>query len=196
VAVILHHWISESSETLRKEIRHHLVASFVSDMRGYRLLEIVGESYEAELSWSLTGGFRLRSDYADWYKEHADPRPQRRMIGITRDEGLATEGSVLSMLFHYTPPRFAFTATQRRLLAEAMQHKTDAEIACALHVSVSAVKKAWAAIFDRASDVLEPLVSTPTEPMQARSVRGVQKRHRLLTYLLDHPEEALTESTT
>jgi hypothetical protein len=190
VAVVLHNWVGEASEPLLRDIRHHLAASFVRNLRGYHLVEIIGEvSGHADLTWALSGGFRVRSDYADWYKDRVDPHPRRYLIGLTRDEALSTQGSVLSLMFHYAPPRFAFTSAQRRLLDEAMQHKTDAEIASALCISVSAVKKGWAAIFDRAGDVLAsiPLQSTPLSA--AQSVRGIQKRHRLLTYLLDHPEE-------
>jgi hypothetical protein len=40
-----------------------------------------------------------------------------------------------------TPPRFAFTATERKLLVHAIQHKADVDLAGAVGVSVSAVKK-------------------------------------------------------
>ena len=98
------------------------------------------------------------------------------------------QGTVLWMLFRSEPARFAFTESQRRLLLEAQQHKTDAGIAAACGISVSAVKKTWASIFERASELIDEL---PMEHAVDRSgtVRGVQKRHVLLTYLIAHPEE-------
>ena len=110
------------------------------------------------------------------------------LIGLERNDAVALLGTVLGLLFQYQPPRLGFSASQRRVLAEAVQHKTDAEIASELQVSVSAVKKTWAAIFEQASDVLGEL-GTPIERHGAAATRGLQKRHKLLAYLREHPEE-------
>ena len=63
-------------------------------------------------------------------------------MGVRREEALADEGTVLSLLFKHRAARFHFTVAQRRVL-EAQQHRTDAEIAEACGVSLSAVKKVW-----------------------------------------------------
>jgi hypothetical protein len=107
---------------------------------------------------------------------------------LEQTEAEALPGTVLGLLFHYQSPRLGLTASQRRLLAEAVQHQTDAEIAGKLQVSISAVKKTWVAAFEHAGDVLGEL-DTPGPRRDATGTRGVQKRHKLLAYLREHPEE-------
>jgi hypothetical protein len=90
----------------------------------------------------------------------------------------------MSTLFHYRDPVCGFTVSERRLLHAAVTLQTDAEIASALDISASAVKKRWAAIFDRVAGRIPELNDTPRE-----LTRGPQKRHKLLAYLREHPEE-------
>jgi hypothetical protein len=190
LVVLLHHWVDAEPDAVKMDIRRRLMIAFLDDIRGYRLIEILTEVRTEEVAWGLAGGFRLRTDYSDSYGEHTSPALRRCLMGVSRAEALSAEGSTVSMMFNYTPPRFAFTASQRRLLAHALQHKTDAQIAAALGVSLSAVKKTWAAIFERASgylDATRPERSAGAQP--GRATRGAQKRHTLLTYLQEHPEE-------
>jgi len=190
LAVIFHYMRDGEPEPLKQEIRRQLMTSFVEDMRGYKLSEILVDSIsEEDTTWAVTGGFRVRSTYPEWYRVNAHPLPRRSLVGITREEALAAEGTVMSMLFHYQPPTLAFTPPQRRLLNEAVQHKTDVEIAAALGVSLSAVKKTWAAVFDKAGHLLGSAPCEPRHNCRGVPTRGAQKRHTLLTYLVDHPEE-------
>ena len=190
LAVLFHHWVDGLSEEIELEVRRHLMVGFLRDVKGYNLMEVIVEGRQCELKWALAGGFRVRSDYESWYAEHRDPQPRRVLFGMARHEAADSVGSVVSLVFDYTPPKLGFTTSQRRLLSQAIQYKTDAEIASALSVSVSAVKKTWAAIFDKVTDVIPQNgddVRDVTTPGPA--TRGAQKRHRLLTYLHDHPEE-------
>jgi hypothetical protein len=192
VVTVLHHWASDRINTDQgREVRMHLMTTFLDDFRGYRLREILSEAVgEHELKWGLAGGgFVLRSDYAEWYEKHLEPLPRRYQGGITRDEALAVESSVTAILFHYHPPQFAFTGSQRQLLRIALRHQTDAEIAAEVDVSLSAVKKGWAAIFDRVSERTPGLLWDGNADMRSNMTRGPQKRHRLLTYLRAHLEE-------
>jgi hypothetical protein len=189
LVVLLHNWIDALSDEVAVEVRRHLMVGFLRDVQGFKLIEVLAEGRESELKWVLAGGFRVRSDYADWYAEHSEPQPRRLLVGMARDEVPASEGSLLSLVFNYTPPRFGFTASQRKLLSHAVQHKTDSEIAAALGVSLSAVKKTWAAIFDRVSDDFPEMDNARATTGRSPATRGAQKRHRLLTYLQNHPEE-------
>jgi len=65
--------------------------------------------------------------------------------------------------------------------------ETDEELALDLGVSLSAVKKTWAHIYERTSAYL-PDVCPACEPSGAAE-RGKEKKQRLLSYLRDHPEE-------
>jgi hypothetical protein len=186
LVVVLHHWSPAEPVAVQGVIRRDLMTSFMNDVRGFHLREILLDIEEAEAQWGTAGGFRVRSTYREWYERHAEPLPRRVQFGVTRDEALAQEGSVISMLFHDRPPRFDFTAAQRRMLQQALQHKTDEEITQSLGLSMSAVKKTWAAVFERAPMLLADL---PAPAAGNGTTRGAQKRHRLLTYLRDHPEE-------
>jgi DNA-binding CsgD family transcriptional regulator len=188
LAVILHHWRSDLCDELQRDVRRQLMEKFVQDIRGFRMREVLAEGRdESELTWCLAGGFRLRGEGPTPSIALSNGTPFRFTVGITQAEGLASEGSTLSLLFHYLPPRLGFTGSQRRMLNEALQHRTDVEIATALGVSVSAVKKAWAGIFDKAAEIL--FCETRNAASRDRSTRGAQKRHLLLTYLREHPEE-------
>ncbi len=189
LVVIFHHWVDGLSEELELEVRQHLMVGFLRDVKGYNLHEVLVDGKKSELRWALAGGFRVRSEYADWYANHCDPQPRRLLFGMARDEVAESAGSVVSLVFNYTPPRFGFTTSQRRLLSLAIQHKTDAEIAAALDVSLSAVKKTWAAIFDRVNDDLFAAEDRVRDVTSSSTTRGAQKRHRLLTYLQSHLEE-------
>jgi hypothetical protein len=186
--VVLHHQKAGLAPADQVHVQRQLTAAFVDDMRGYRLREVIAEGAEDEMEWVLAGGFCIRNAYEDWYRTHERPLPRRVLVGMERNEAIAKPGTVPGLLFHYQPPQLGFTASQRRVLAEAAHHKTDAEIATVLRVSVSAVKKTWAAIFDQAREVLGD-TENGNERDHAPSRRGTQKRHKLLAYLREHPEE-------
>ena len=162
LVVVLHHGAEQEPELVKMEFRRHLVMAFLQDVQGYRLSEILAEGAgEVERAWCLAGGYRVRCEFTRWYESHSEPVPRRFLSGITRAEALADESSLLSLLFHYEPPRFGFTPSQRKLLIQAMNHKTDAEIAVALGISLSAVKKTWAAIFEKTSTQFSERVMGP-----------------------------------
>ena len=192
LAVIFHNWLEGEPEWSQKEIRRCLMTTFLEDFSGYNLSELIGEApAERDTQWALNGGFRVRSAYDEWYREKPEPQPRRMLFGITREEALEAESSLLSLLFHYQPPRFGFTPSQRRLLAYAVQLKTDSEIADHFGISLSAVKKSWAAIFEKVGNLLPTDASETAHDMSddRAGTRGAQKRHRLLSYLRNHPEE-------
>jgi hypothetical protein len=189
IAVILHHWQKDVADSVKREVRRYLMEKFLDDIRGFRMREVLAEARETdELPWCLAGGFRLRSDSPTQDSTVLPGEARRMLVGITREEALESEGSMLSLIFHHSPPQFGFTPSQRRLLFEAIQPRTDVEIARALGVSLSAVKKTWAGIFDRASVILDADADEAGSRHQP-ATRGAQKRHVLLTYLREHPEE-------
>jgi DNA-binding CsgD family transcriptional regulator len=192
LVIALHHGAEQESDAVKIEFRRHLVMGFLQDVQGYRLSEILAEGVvDVEKAWCLAGGYRIRSEFTAWYESHSEPLPRRFLCGITRAEALADESTLLSLLFQYEPPRFGFTQSQRKLLIHALSHKTDAEIAVALGISLSAVKKTWAAIFEKTNTQFSEVEvwDAAEDSRQQNRTRGAQKRHRLLTYLLDYPEE-------
>jgi hypothetical protein len=187
IALVLHEWDrTGASVEFAREIRMRLVKGFLDDFRGYRLREVLGEVQgEEELQWALAGGYVLRESYDGWYRTRTEPSPRHYLVSITREEALAVEASVMSLLFHYREPVCRFTLSERRLLEAALTLQTDAEIASDLEISVSAVKKRWAAIFNRVADRIPELIDASPREL----TRGPQKRHKLLAHLREHPEE-------
>jgi hypothetical protein len=189
--VVVIHQHDKVGEELERETRMHLTKAFLDDFRGYRLREILTEVLgEEELRWAFSGGgFVLRDSYDEWYRTRTEPSPRRYLVGVTREEALASEGSVLSLLFHYHDPVCGFTSAERRLLQAAVKGSTDAEISSALGISMSAVKKRWTAIFERTESTVSDLA--PASPVDRRGdlARGPQKRHKIIAYLREHPEE-------
>lgn len=192
LVTVFHHWQQGLPVAHARQARMQLMTRFVEDFRGFRLRELLSEANgDEELRWAVAGGgFRLRSSYDDWHKSHRSPRNRRYLVGITREEALEVESSVNSMLFHYQAPRIGFTAAQRRLLYQALQHQTDSEIAASLQISSSAVKKHWAAVFDRVSQCMPALLNGSLNARHSDAItRGSQKRHLVIAYVREHAEE-------
>lgn len=190
--LVLHHsWAAEHlTQAEVPFVRAQIVQSFLEYHMGYNLREIISEVIgEAEYKWVLAGGaFRLRSCYETFYESHPLPPPELRpcLIGLIRAEAFAGD-TTLSSLFFYTKPRFYFTSAEQELLEQFLLGKTDEELAAILNVSVSAVKKRWASIYQKAAKTNVDLL--PVADFAGRQKRGAQKRHLLLGYLRHHPEE-------
>ncbi len=107
------------------------------------------------------------------------------LLRLTRARVISVPIHPLLPLFTTARPRCAFSSGEQALLVRALDGHTDRELATLLGVSVSAVKKRWAAIFDRAEGVLEIFASN----YRIDQKRGTQKRHVLTRYVREHPEE-------
>jgi hypothetical protein len=94
-------------------------------------------------------------------------------------------GSWAGALFDYHRPVLGLSQSEQRLLISALTGITDEELAEALGISLSAVKKRWISIHRRVQDAKPELVSRNIPA----SGRGKEIRRRLLAYLRDHPEE-------
>lgn len=111
-------------------------------------------------------------------------RDGKTILSVHRDEALQGNDLVSQRLFAYDPPVLGFTAAQRDILLLARQGYTDHEIATALGKSQDSVKKRWAGIYARFSQVFPGRL-----PISGDGSRGVEKRRTLLAYLRDRPEE-------
>jgi len=84
------------------------------------------------------------------------------------------------------PTRGPLRGTSQELLRHALRGDTDDELARALGITTAAVKKRWIKIFE---DVERRVPSFGNLSPSHDSVRGPQRRHRLLAYVREHPEE-------
>jgi hypothetical protein len=127
-------------------------------------------------------------DFFDTTESGFDGAPL--MFGMNKDMSQPAAGSwIATALFRYEAPRFYFTRGQQRLLTVALAGATDEELADKLGISNFAVKKVWREIYDRSSSFFPECNSAHFGREGTAEHRGKQKRHLLLAYLRDHPEE-------
>jgi len=75
-----------------------------------------------------------------------------------------------------------FRLAEQRLLLAALRGLTDSELSDELTISVSAVKKTWLSIYERAAKVMSSEFPE-NENNHVNSKRGKEKKQRLLAYL-------------
>ncbi len=194
--LIMHHGVMEDSLT-PEEVSHArilLFDAFRAYHRGYRLKDFIDEVYgENQLERYTARGPRLLTDYETFFRSGAVPPvpPGRHpyLIGTTREEALAREGTYTFEVFSYVPPRFRFTPEEQELLHHALLGRTDAELGHPLHAALATVKKRWASIYDRVASIDPELLLGTADAVPSEGRRGPEKRRRLLGYLRQHPEE-------
>jgi hypothetical protein len=74
---------------------------------------------------------------------------------------------------------------ERELLWAALEGQTDTELAISLDLTLPAVKARWRSVFTRFAKMEKSLAPE----FFGQGGRGPQKRHRILAYLREHPEE-------
>jgi DNA-binding CsgD family transcriptional regulator len=146
---------------------------------------------EDRLQGMLLSGGQLLNGHAKYVDQSQEPLGEiarkPHYVGLTSEVALSRWGSLVGLLFVHDTPRLALRPSEQRLLLSALHGGTDEELALDLGVSLSAVKKTWAHIYERTSAYL-PDVCPACEPNGAAE-RGKEKKQRLLSYLRDHPEE-------
>lgn len=182
----------------QRRVQEHMNRAFLTTLRGYHLKEVLlPTTGEYAMCQGMAAGFRLRRDYAGFFQKHPPlPPPEKRpfLLGVTREEAFAGEGSLISHFFVYTPPRLALVPRHKEFLRLALDGLTDEEIADALCVSVSGVKNWWRDVYRHtAAADSERFAAFGEEAAgpggSAPEVRGKEKRRLLLQYLREHPEE-------
>jgi hypothetical protein len=186
----------DAKDTQRNEVRNQVSAAFFEMHRGFRLKELIGlqATFLEEAGWTMDGGAFFLSPTNGSYVKTIDMPPDRvlatpHVFGLTR-ELAHSRMSWLSSLFHYHPPQIGFSRSEQKLLSAALRGGTDEELSDELVISLSAVKKAWSSVYDRAAEHLpDSILTVEAEEERRNGDRGKQKKQRLLAYLREHPEE-------
>jgi DNA-binding CsgD family transcriptional regulator len=149
------------------------------------------ESAERLAGMLNTGGMLLHPVQGRW-STHLDAHPEQivsspHVVGIARDDG-KRPGSWVDLLFNRDAPRLGFTRAQQRLLLAAAESGTDEDLADALGITLSAVKKTWRQIYDRVADSLPELTERSAKSGDDGR-RGKGKKWQILYYVREHPEE-------
>jgi hypothetical protein len=147
---------------------------------GYRIVRILYEAIgELELKvHAATGVSRIVRHFGS----------DRALYSITRESSMAMTGSVVSNIFIERRPVLGIGQAEQQLLLAALDELTDEELGQQLNLHVGTVKKRWIRIFDRVAHVFPSLFSN-NHSASDEHARGKQKRHRVLAYVREHPEE-------
>lgn len=78
--------------------------------------------------------------------------------------------------------------SDQELLAAAMNGSTDMELSKELGLKLPTLKKRWAAVFNRVAIAKPDLLPGHDDHLDSQA-RGRQKKHRLLAYVREHPQE-------
>ncbi len=147
---------------------------------GYRLAHLFQEGMGEQGAYLESMGFRART-------RRADPALPE-LYGLSRDEAMRLlPGSPVRDAFQFTPPRFGFSASERRMLRLAVTQLADEEMGDELGISVHGIKKLWRTVHQRALDAMPDLFDEVATPDSG--TRGPERRRTLLQYLRQHPEE-------
>jgi hypothetical protein len=181
-------------EFRRPDVMNFYMQIFVEVHRGFRLRQIISQCDMKEtVEARLNAGLPLLMDDGTHTvvpsMAAADLVMVPHCFHLTREHVIAHPASWFSILFEYEPPRIFFSPSQQRLLQAAMRGGTDEELARELHVSVSGVKKAWRAIYDRVTSRAPEWLPDTASAEAFVGERGPSRKHRLLSRLRDHPEE-------
>jgi hypothetical protein len=85
-------------------------------------------------------------------------------------------------------PVLRLRSSDQELLAAAMNGSTDLELSNELGLKLPTLKKRWAAVFNRVAIARPDLLPGHDDHLD-RQARGRQKKHRLLAYVREHPQE-------
>lgn len=171
---------------------HKIVAcaqeSFRVHHTGFHWQSIYLENSAAFMEVHRESGFALRR-FADEAALAGLPEPQRPVfMGLTRDEAhRRLPGTTLRNCFESEPPRFRFSAQQRKLLWLALFVDADAALMPELGVSVHGLKKLWRGIYERVEQVEPGFFGDGAGDDEGK--RGPEKRRQVLAYVRQRLEE-------
>lgn len=178
----------------RVEVLNTFFGSFIELHRGFLIKEVLGQADSAAMVGAMFnsgGGYfdpELRRFVQSFPASPEDILSRPHLLGQTREMAIAGAWLSGSPLFSYQPPQFGFRRSEQKLLMAALRGGTDEELSEELNVSLSAVRRRWLSVYDRVAACLPELFGEDLHE-DGISGRGKGKKHRLLAYLREHPEE-------
>jgi len=180
---------SVASDSVAK-IESLMAAAFFRIFAGWRFRRLIreGAGLRALAHIESQRIFGSRDNFDNFHREHPVNAwsLDRALFVCTKEHALAIPGSVASILFGYRQPMLGLSHHDQELLGAAVSGLTDDELTRALGLKLPAVKKRWTSVFNRMAAMKPDLLP---EGLSNPGVRGPQKRHRLLNYIREHPEE-------
>jgi hypothetical protein len=174
------------------EVESLLSAAFFRLFAGWRFHRMIREGIGREQIAHIDSQGIFGSKYSFGRFLRLNPgsrwKGDRALFVANKEHAMAIPGSVASILFGYHEPVLRLRDCDQELLTAALTGATDGELARTLHLKLPTVKKRWAAVFSRVTAV-QPDLLPSHEAYSNDHARGPQKRHRLLEFLRNHPQE-------
>jgi hypothetical protein len=179
VLVMCGHWRDDIlNPDDRQRVQTLFVASFAQRIAGYRIQRILNESADEPAR-----EFARRSVE---YQPIGEFRELGRTVWLMTPESAKTmPASVGNILFTYDEPVLRLRESDQQLLAAALGGAIDDDVSWVLGITLAAVKARWRSVFARISETMPGLVQEAVES----EGRGMQKRHRVVNYVREHPQE-------
>jgi hypothetical protein len=195
-AATLDHVVMYSSEKLSSLnsielglVRNYLARAYFDSFVGYRLRRMLYEIVDEHEFEKIKGyrGLRIvkRLSMPNLPGVPAQWKDNRALCEATAESFSDDPASVAARPFiDRTAPILEFTPSQKRLLAAALRGAENAELAEGLCRTPAAIKRTWTGIFEKCARHYPTLL-----PTTEGSLRGQQKRHKVMAYIREHPEE-------
>lgn len=179
----------------RVEVLNTFFGSFIELHRGFLIKEVFGQADSSGMVAAMSnsgGGYfdpKLQRHVPALPASPEEVLSRPHLMGQTREMAIAGAWLSGSSLFSWQPPQFGFRRSEQRLLTSALQGGTDEDLSNQLNLSISSVRRSWLSIYDRVAAHAPEILGESLHPGNALSGRGKSKKHRLLAYLREHPEE-------
>jgi len=173
-------WWNTSNAVEFSEMMMASAGSCVEAHAGYRIRSVM-----VELSGEQTRALGAGIAGFDVIKEFRDV--DRALLRQRKEDAAGVSTNVSNLLFQYREPRLHLRNPDQRILIGALRGTTDQELSIEFGVSVPAVKKRWRSIFVNVEDRMPELFGSYIAAADGK--RGLQRRHLVLSYMREHPEE-------
>lgn len=193
VLILCGRWtLADSTPEDKAEVQMHLASYFIEKHVGYRFKRMFAEVCdEQDFEYATaTKVYRvIPYSAADTSVSGIMLSEQKRALAVIELQDVRSlAGAILAPLFQSRRPTLGLRTTDQELLNIAVHGATDRELSYTLGVSLTAIKRRWEDVYERASQAgLEFGIDGQIRTDESR--RGLQKRHHLLAYLRRHPEE-------
>jgi DNA-binding NarL/FixJ family response regulator len=187
-------WLYVLDDVQQFQLQKVAMDAYRSNLRGFRLNEIIGQATLAqELDTALNSGALLLGEHGKPVKHPTEPSEEvaARPHVFCMTQGLVRDyfGTWTSLIFTYQEPILGFARSEQRLIEAALRGLTDEELGIELQISLSAVKKTWRSIYSRVDRSDSGILPASLATRADANDRGKGKKHRLLSYVREHPEE-------
>ena len=155
---------------------------------GYQVKRVIMEGTSAaEIGYSkFFPIWKVQNTFEDYHRQNPGNswNRDRALMAIDFAEGL----SFVVKGGHHREPVLGLRTSDQELLTAALKGSTDLELSEELGLKVPALKKRWASVFSRVLIAMPDLLPEADDNLN-RQARGRQKKHILLAYVREHPEE-------